>query len=146
MRVSFIFDKPFRRFLASTHYTHYNPWFFAINLSALIFVLIPKLPMVIILHYNIQQYSSLACASSSIVIVFAFCLSTLLLQASQLPSLLNFRAQAAKRPRFVRAIHLSDRRGAVISKPLFPFHFILTWILPDPHLHLTQPRTYCIVY
>ena len=36
----------FDRFLASTHYTNYNPWFFAINLSALIFVLIPKLPMV----------------------------------------------------------------------------------------------------
>ncbi|KAI0787203.1 hypothetical protein BC629DRAFT_1515582 [Irpex lacteus] len=31
-------------FLASTHYTNYNPWNFAINLSALIFVLIPKLP------------------------------------------------------------------------------------------------------
>lgn len=34
------------RFLASTHYTNYNPWLFAINLSALIFVLIPKLPQV----------------------------------------------------------------------------------------------------
>ncbi|CAK5275293.1 unnamed protein product [Mycena citricolor] len=31
-------------FLASTHYTNYNPWLFAINVSALIFVLIPKLP------------------------------------------------------------------------------------------------------
>ncbi|CDO69569.1 hypothetical protein BN946_scf184759.g9 [Trametes cinnabarina] len=31
-------------FLASTHYTHYDPWLFAVNLSALIFVLIPKLP------------------------------------------------------------------------------------------------------
>ena len=36
----------FRSFLASTHYTNYNPWLFAINLSALIFVLIPKLPQV----------------------------------------------------------------------------------------------------
>ena len=35
------------RFLASTHYTHYNPWLFAINMSALILVLIPKLPQVI---------------------------------------------------------------------------------------------------
>lgn len=33
-------------FLLSTHYTNYNPWLFAINLSALIFVLVPKLPMV----------------------------------------------------------------------------------------------------
>ena len=33
-------------FLASTHYTAYNPWVFAINVSALIFVLIPKLPQV----------------------------------------------------------------------------------------------------
>ncbi|KAK0461706.1 Orm1 type endoplasmic reticulum protein [Desarmillaria tabescens] len=32
------------RFLASTHYTNYNPWLFAVNLTALIFVLIPKLP------------------------------------------------------------------------------------------------------
>ena len=34
------------RFLASTHYTHYDPWLFAVNLSALVFVLIPKLPIV----------------------------------------------------------------------------------------------------
>ena len=34
------------RFLASTHYTHYDPWLFAINITALIFVLIPKLPVV----------------------------------------------------------------------------------------------------
>ena len=33
-------------FLLSTHYTNYNPWLFAINLSALIFTLVPKLPMV----------------------------------------------------------------------------------------------------
>jgi len=34
------------RFLLSTHYTNYNPWLFAINLSALIFTLVPKLPIV----------------------------------------------------------------------------------------------------
>jgi hypothetical protein len=33
-------------FLLSTHYTNYNPWLFAINLSALIFALVPKLPIV----------------------------------------------------------------------------------------------------
>jgi hypothetical protein len=33
-------------FLLSTHYTNYNPWLFAINISALIFALVPKLPMV----------------------------------------------------------------------------------------------------
>ncbi|KLO19895.1 Orm1 type endoplasmic reticulum protein [Schizopora paradoxa] len=36
---------PIALFLASTHYTHYNPIPFAINLTALIFVLLPKLPM-----------------------------------------------------------------------------------------------------
>ncbi|KAF6762012.1 ORMDL family-domain-containing protein [Ephemerocybe angulata] len=35
---------PIALFLASTHYTNYNPWLFAINLTALLFVLIPKLP------------------------------------------------------------------------------------------------------
>ncbi|KAF8638541.1 hypothetical protein AX17_002084 [Amanita inopinata Kibby_2008] len=39
-----LFSVPIVLFLASTHYTNYNPWLFAINLSALIFVLIPKLP------------------------------------------------------------------------------------------------------
>lgn len=34
-------------FLASTHYTNYNPWLFAINLTALIVLaIIPKLPQV----------------------------------------------------------------------------------------------------
>ncbi|KAH9854990.1 Orm1 type endoplasmic reticulum protein [Lenzites betulinus] len=36
---------PITLFLASTHYTHYDPWLFAVNLSALIFVLLPKLPV-----------------------------------------------------------------------------------------------------
>ncbi|KAA1473390.1 Orm1 type endoplasmic reticulum protein [Dentipellis sp. KUC8613] len=40
-----LFSVPVGLFLASTHYTNYDPWMFAINLSALIFVLIPKLPM-----------------------------------------------------------------------------------------------------
>ncbi|TEB30052.1 Orm1 type endoplasmic reticulum protein [Coprinellus micaceus] len=35
---------PISLFLASTHYTNYNPWLFAVNLTALVFVLIPKLP------------------------------------------------------------------------------------------------------
>lgn len=35
---------PIVLFLASTHYTNYNPWLFAINLSTLVIVLIPKLP------------------------------------------------------------------------------------------------------
>ncbi|KAF8622161.1 hypothetical protein AX15_007279 [Amanita polypyramis BW_CC] len=39
-----LFTVPIVLFLASTHYTNYNPWLFAVNLSALIFVLIPKLP------------------------------------------------------------------------------------------------------
>src|ERR1700733_5733850 len=35
------------RFLASTHYTNYNPWLFAVNLTALILLaIIPKLPKV----------------------------------------------------------------------------------------------------
>jgi hypothetical protein len=38
--------EPILRFLASTHYTNYNPWLFAMNISALVFVLIPKLPQV----------------------------------------------------------------------------------------------------
>ena len=34
-------------FLASTHYTNYNPWLFAVNLTALIaLAIIPKLPQV----------------------------------------------------------------------------------------------------
>ncbi|TFK25944.1 Orm1 type endoplasmic reticulum protein [Coprinopsis marcescibilis] len=35
---------PISLFLASTHYTNYNPWLFAVNITALLFVLIPKLP------------------------------------------------------------------------------------------------------
>ncbi|KAF7352389.1 Protein ORM1 [Mycena venus] len=39
-----LFIVPITLFLASTHYTNYNPWLFAVNISALVFVLIPKLP------------------------------------------------------------------------------------------------------
>jgi hypothetical protein len=39
-----LFTVPIGLFLASTHYTNYNPWLFAVNLTALVFVLIPKLP------------------------------------------------------------------------------------------------------
>ncbi|KAF8914267.1 Orm1 type endoplasmic reticulum protein [Gymnopilus junonius] len=39
-----LFTVPIGLFLASTHYTNYNPWLFAINVTALILVLIPKLP------------------------------------------------------------------------------------------------------
>ncbi|KAG8936512.1 hypothetical protein FRC03_002519 [Tulasnella sp. 419] len=35
---------PIGLFLASTHYTHYDPWLFAINFTFLLFVLVPKLP------------------------------------------------------------------------------------------------------
>ncbi|KAJ7771144.1 ORMDL family-domain-containing protein [Mycena maculata] len=41
-----LFSVPVVLFLASTHYTNYNPWLFAVNISALVFVLIPKLPQV----------------------------------------------------------------------------------------------------
>lgn len=34
------------RFLLSTHYSHYNPWLFWLNLGALLLVLFPKLPIV----------------------------------------------------------------------------------------------------
>ncbi|KAI0029919.1 Orm1 type endoplasmic reticulum protein [Vararia minispora EC-137] len=40
-----LFSCPVALFLLSTHYTNYDPWLFAVNLSALILVLIPKLPM-----------------------------------------------------------------------------------------------------
>ncbi|KAJ6515413.1 Orm1 type endoplasmic reticulum protein [Mycena sanguinolenta] len=39
-----LFIVPITLFLASTHYTNYNPWLFAVNISALVLVLIPKLP------------------------------------------------------------------------------------------------------
>lgn len=60
-------------FLLSTHYTHYNPWLFAINLTALIFVLLPKLPMVrlLIQYYISHVYHR---CFSSIVNDYALCL------------------------------------------------------------------------
>ncbi|KAF5358963.1 hypothetical protein D9758_004904 [Tetrapyrgos nigripes] len=39
-----LFSVPCVLFLASTHYTNYNPWLFAVNFTALFLVLIPKLP------------------------------------------------------------------------------------------------------
>jgi len=39
-----LFSVPIFLFLASTHYTNYNPWLFAVNITALILALIPKLP------------------------------------------------------------------------------------------------------
>ncbi|KAG8947298.1 hypothetical protein FRC04_010874 [Tulasnella sp. 424] len=36
---------PIGLFLVSTHFTHYDPWLFAINITALLIVLIPKLPI-----------------------------------------------------------------------------------------------------
>ncbi|KAJ7724916.1 ORMDL family-domain-containing protein [Mycena metata] len=41
-----LFSVPIMLFLVSTHYTNYNPWLFAVNITALVFVLIPKLPQV----------------------------------------------------------------------------------------------------
>jgi len=35
---------PIALFLISTHYTHYDPWAFAVNFTALVFVLVAKLP------------------------------------------------------------------------------------------------------
>ncbi|KAJ3808306.1 Orm1 type endoplasmic reticulum protein [Lentinula lateritia] len=39
-----LFSVPCVLFLASTHYTNYNPWLFAVNLCALVLTLLPKLP------------------------------------------------------------------------------------------------------
>jgi len=39
-----LFCTPIALFLISTHYTRYDPWLFAVNFSALVFVLFPKLP------------------------------------------------------------------------------------------------------
>ncbi|KAI3618475.1 hypothetical protein CBS9595_002838 [Malassezia furfur] len=36
---------PAKKFLLSTHYSHYDPWLFWLNLSALLIVLFPKLPI-----------------------------------------------------------------------------------------------------
>ncbi|KAF7294318.1 Protein ORM1 [Mycena chlorophos] len=35
---------PVALFLLSTHYTNYNPWLFAVNITSLVLALIPKLP------------------------------------------------------------------------------------------------------
>ncbi|CAG7848377.1 SubName: Full=Probable ORM1-unfolded protein response protein {ECO:0000313/EMBL:CCA72817.1} [Serendipita indica DSM 11827] len=41
----FLICTPILLFLLSTHYTDYNPWVFAINFTALMFCLFPKLPI-----------------------------------------------------------------------------------------------------
>ncbi|KIK67699.1 hypothetical protein GYMLUDRAFT_154730 [Collybiopsis luxurians FD-317 M1] len=41
-----LFTVPCVLFLASTHYTNYNPWLFAVNLFALLLALLPKMPQV----------------------------------------------------------------------------------------------------
>lgn len=50
------------RFLLSTHYSHYNPWLFWLNLSALLIVLFPKLPIVGGKHS--PSFIARACSSS----------------------------------------------------------------------------------
>lgn len=55
-------------FLASTHYTNYNPWLFAINLTALIIVLIPKLPQVrvhVLILWSLMTFSNIAASAKS---------------------------------------------------------------------------------
>lgn len=42
----FLLSVPIILFLVSTHYTRYDLWFFAINFSATLLVVIPKLPAV----------------------------------------------------------------------------------------------------
>jgi hypothetical protein len=65
---------PLRSFLVSTHYTQYNPWIFAINVTALVMSLVPKLPQVC---QNIRiDHAILIVRVSFIVNVCAFCLRT----------------------------------------------------------------------
>lgn len=42
----FLLSVPIVLFLLSTHYTHYDVWFFMVNLAACLGVVIPKLPSV----------------------------------------------------------------------------------------------------
>jgi hypothetical protein len=43
------------RFLISTHYTNYNPVLFAINIIALAFAIVPKLPILHRLRFQFLQ-------------------------------------------------------------------------------------------
>ena len=45
------------RFLISTHYTHYDPWAFAVNFTALVFVLVAKLPQVPLSLRNVERFT-----------------------------------------------------------------------------------------
>ncbi|KAI0310420.1 putative ORM1-unfolded protein response protein [Amylostereum chailletii] len=62
-----LFSVPVGLFLLSTHYTNYNPWLFAVNLSALVWVLIPKLPIAhrSRLRFLPEEPSNLATPTSS---------------------------------------------------------------------------------
>ncbi|KII95267.1 hypothetical protein PLICRDRAFT_98545 [Plicaturopsis crispa FD-325 SS-3] len=54
-----LFSVPIGLFLASTHYTNYDPILFAVNLTALVLVLIPKLPQVRSILFQHLTYSLL---------------------------------------------------------------------------------------
>lgn len=61
-------------FLVSTHFTNYNPWLFAINFSALLIVLVPKLPMVSPTHTRSLSILSLTHSSRSFIVnVYGSC-------------------------------------------------------------------------
>ena len=47
-------------FLLSTHYSHYNPWLFSLNLAGLLLVLFPKLPILHRLRFLFFPSSSTA--------------------------------------------------------------------------------------
>ena len=51
---------PIAMFLLSTHYSHYNPWLFSLNLAGLLLVLFPKLPILHRLRFLFFPSSSTA--------------------------------------------------------------------------------------
>lgn len=51
----FLLSVPVVLFLLSTHYTHYDLWFFMVNLAACLGVVIPKLPSVSIRLSDVDQ-------------------------------------------------------------------------------------------
>jgi hypothetical protein len=61
------------RFLISTHYTHYDPWAFAVNFTALVFVLVAKLPQVPLNLHNVECLLLGPCSldASSAATIFA---------------------------------------------------------------------------
>jgi hypothetical protein len=50
----FLLSVPVVLFLLSTHYTHYDLWFFMVNLAACLGVVIPKLPSVSIRLFDVE--------------------------------------------------------------------------------------------